>query len=105
MSTVGRIGCTAAAMNVFAMSRGTPAAAFAMYRSRNPSIDIYGIVAPPSQTVKPFSSLDFTDVHTDVRNRVWSEPLGSRRTSSGVRRTKSVPLLLRVALTGTDNVA
>src|SRR4029079_214243 len=55
MSTVGRMGWTFALMKVLTRSRGTPAAAFAMYCSRNVLVDTdQSIVQAKRQKTKRF---------------------------------------------------
>src|SRR4029079_3410199 len=55
MSTVGRMGWTFALMKVLTRSRGTPAAAFAMYCSRNVLVDTdQAIVQAKGQETKRF---------------------------------------------------
>lgn len=57
MSTVGRMGWTFALMKVLTRSRGTPAAAFAMYCSRNVLVDT--------------ELSNYTRVH--LKNRYWGK--------------------------------
>src|SRR3954469_1358235 len=91
MSTVGRIGCIRALTKVLTRSRGTPAAAFAMYCSRKVLVDTELVDYNPCPPGEEERTLDPCRVSGRSGDRDHCAPWPRLRPTSGPLRTM-VPL-------------